>query len=112
MQLVDAVQEIAMAEPDLAWLSQEHQDILRDQETIRREFKGRDRSLDYLCGIVTDLFVDWHKLQGLPDPRHLLPQMVHTVMAGDFDGTVALFMAASSKGSGGAGHNGSSSRRK
>ncbi len=35
MQLVDAVQEIAMQETDLSWLSEEYSAILRDQETIR-----------------------------------------------------------------------------
>jgi hypothetical protein len=35
MQLVDAVQEIAMQEGDLSWLSEEYAAILRDQETIR-----------------------------------------------------------------------------
>ncbi len=35
MQLVDAVQEIAMQENDKAWMSAEFAMILNDQETIR-----------------------------------------------------------------------------
>jgi hypothetical protein len=35
MQIVDAVQEIAMQEPDTSWLSEEYASILRDQEDIR-----------------------------------------------------------------------------
>lgn len=35
MELVDAIQEIAMQEVDTSWLSEEYADILRDQETIR-----------------------------------------------------------------------------
>ena len=35
MQLVDAVQEIAMQENDKTWMSAEFAMILNDQETIR-----------------------------------------------------------------------------
>jgi hypothetical protein len=35
MQLVDAVQEIAMQETSTSWLSEEYAAILRDQEAIR-----------------------------------------------------------------------------
>eukprot|EP01035_Chromulina_nebulosa_P027911 gene27911-36771_t len=66
MQLVDAVQEITMQEAgDTPWLSAEYADVLTHQETIRQEFKNRDKSLEYLSGIVTDLYVDWNKLQGI-----------------------------------------------
>jgi hypothetical protein len=65
MALVDAVQEIAMTDGGSEWLSDEYKQILRDQESIRREFKGRDKSLTYLAGIITDLFVDWYRLQGI-----------------------------------------------
>lgn len=32
--------------------------------TAEQEFKGRPRALEYLSGIITDLFVDWHKFKG------------------------------------------------
>ena len=35
MQLVDAVQEIAMQEGELSWMGEEYATILREQETIR-----------------------------------------------------------------------------
>jgi hypothetical protein len=35
MELVDAVQEIAMQETDTSWLSPEYAEILKEQETIR-----------------------------------------------------------------------------
>lgn len=93
MKLVDAVQEIAMQESDLSWMSEEYAEILREQETIRKEFKNRDKSLEYLSGIVTDLFVDWNKLQGL-DGKHRARQLQEVVMAGDFDGMVAMFTSS------------------
>lgn len=95
MQLVDAVQEIAMQESDLSWMTEEYAAVLRDQETIRKEFKNRDKSLEYLCGIVTDLFVDWNKLQGV-DAKHRIGQLTQVVMAGQFDQMVAMFLQSAS----------------
>ncbi|CAM9525509.1 unnamed protein product [Ectocarpus fasciculatus] len=62
--LIDAVAEIALQEPDTRWLSAEYAEILRDQEKIRREYKDRTRVMHYLTGIITDLFIDWKKLIG------------------------------------------------
>ena len=31
----------------------------------RKEFKARSKSLEFLTGIITDLFVDWHRLKGI-----------------------------------------------
>eukprot|EP01036_Dinobryon_divergens_P032272 gene32272-41825_t len=80
MQLVDAVQEITMQEAgDTPWLSAEYADVLTHQETIRQEFKNRDKSLEYLSGIVTDLYVDWNKLQ-------------YVILNGTFDDIVKAFL--------------------
>jgi hypothetical protein len=38
MQLVDAIQEITMQDPNPTWLSEEYQSILRDQEAVRYFF--------------------------------------------------------------------------
>lgn len=84
IQLLDAVQEISMQETDKAWMSDEFSVMLRDQELIRKEFKQRDKSLEYLSGIITDLFVDWNRLQGL-DVKHKIPQLQQVVLGGNFD---------------------------
>lgn len=93
VQLVDAIHEITQQEPDPAWLTAEYRDILANQEKIRREFKNRDRSLEYLTGVVTDLYVDWNRIQG-QDGRSRLPQLQQLVFSGDFAAVVQFFGAA------------------
>ncbi|KAJ1416466.1 hypothetical protein B484DRAFT_454267 [Ochromonadaceae sp. CCMP2298] len=91
MALVDAVQEIAMTDASSTeWLSDEYKQILGAQETIRREFKSRDKSLEYLSGIITDLFVDWYRLQGVDAKQHL-PRLQSSIMAGRMEEVVRSF---------------------
>lgn len=91
--LVDAIQELAQLPPDFsssdassnatsgpgAWLSDEYRQILNHQEDIRKEWKDRQRSVEYLAGIVTDLFVDYHRIQGA-DVRHRIPSLQQHVL--------------------------------
>ena len=58
----------------------------------RQEFKNRARSLEYLSGIITDLFVDWHRLRGV-DSRRKIGDLQRAIMASgdDFDGLINAF---------------------
>ena len=38
--------------------------ILENASKIQEEFKQQPRQLDYLYGIMKDLFIDWHKFKG------------------------------------------------
>ena len=62
----------------------------------RKEFKTRDRSLEYLSGIVTDLFVDWNRLQGL-DVKHRIPQVQQAILTGVFDQILSAFLTSSKR---------------
>mmetsp|Transcript_16480 Transcript_16480/g.15800 ORF Transcript_16480/g.15800 Transcript_16480/m.15800 type:complete len:748 (+) Transcript_16480:77-2320(+) len=92
MELVDAIQEISMQETDISWLSAEYKDILANQEIIRQEFKNRAKSLEYLSGIITDLYVDWHRLQGV-DSRTKIPALQHIILSSgsNFDDLIVAF---------------------
>eukprot|EP01035_Chromulina_nebulosa_P016891 gene16891-22379_t len=79
MDLVEAVQEIAMQQDNsdntsLSWLSAEYAEILKNQDLIRDEFKKRAKSLEYLSGIITDLYVDWNRLHSI-DVKNKIPQL-------------------------------------
>ena len=50
----------------------------------RKDFKTRDRSLEYLSGIVTDLFVDWNRLQGV-DAKKRISDVQQAILSGEFD---------------------------
>ncbi|CAM9397019.1 unnamed protein product, partial [Phaeothamnion confervicola] len=64
VQLVAATTEIAGNDPDAPWLSEEYSHIVKNAKGIQKAFVERPRVLEYLTGIVTDIFVDWHKLKG------------------------------------------------
>ena len=59
---------------------------------VRREFADRARSLEHLSGIVTDLFVDWHRLHGR-DSRNKIPDLQRVIIscADDFDRLLDAF---------------------
>ena len=38
--------------------------LVADFSIDKQEFKGRPRALEYMSGIITDLYVDWHKFKG------------------------------------------------
>ena len=54
--------------------AQEYRGILDNAKRIQDEFKDRPRALAYICGIVTDLYVDWHKYNGR-DLKHKIPEL-------------------------------------
>lgn len=58
----------------------------------RQEFKNRARSLEYLSGIITDLYVDWHRLHGI-DTRRKIGELQKKIMTSteDFDGLISAF---------------------
>mmetsp|Transcript_298 Transcript_298/g.283 ORF Transcript_298/g.283 Transcript_298/m.283 type:complete len:734 (-) Transcript_298:90-2291(-) len=84
MNLIEALQEITIQENDLRWLSIEYNEIIRDQENIRKEYAQRAKTLERLTGIITDLYVDWHKLHGV-DARSNIPTLQSLVLNGSFN---------------------------
>ena len=61
--------------------------------TYRNEFKLRAKSLEYLSGIITDLFVDWNKLQGF-DVRNEISNFHQVLLSNDFDELVKAILTA------------------
>jgi len=64
VKLIDALKEVRMQENDASFLAPEYLEILDNEEQIKREFKEQPGRLQFLHGIVTDLFVDKHKFKG------------------------------------------------
>jgi hypothetical protein len=62
----------------------EYAEIIRDQELIRKEHAQRAKTLERLTGIITDLFVDWHKLHGV-DARAGIHALQTCVLNGAFN---------------------------
>ena len=91
VDLIDAIQEITLQESDTRWLSVEYAEILRDKETIRKEFSQREKSLEVLSGVITDLFVDWHKLRGV-DARPGIPALMNAIHTSFFEELVQMIL--------------------
>lgn len=52
--------------------------------------------MQYLSGILTDLFADWNRLHGV-DARQQLPALQEKINAADMDGVLAAFKSVSNK---------------
>lgn len=65
-------------------------DILKHSDLIEQQCKAAPRHLDFLRGIVTDLFVDKHKLQGR-SAQSKVPQLLEILENYSFDKLLAAF---------------------
>lgn len=96
VELIDAVHEIAPQESDRRWLSPEYVEILENADRIREAYKSRPHALEYLSGIITDLYVDYNKLQGM-DVKHRLPELQQLLVQASFDELLAFFQSSNSR---------------
>jgi len=94
--LAAAVREVVAAEADPAaadagaaspvappWLSPELRDVFEGAADAASELAALPKQLQYLSGVVTDLFVDWRKLDGNEDVRHAIPRL-HAFLAHEY----------------------------
>ena len=65
VKLIDTLREVRMQEPDTDFLAPEYLDILENEEQIKRELKEQPGRLQFLRGIIVDLYVDNAKFKGL-----------------------------------------------
>jgi len=82
--LADRVDELSQ------FLQPSYVSILRDGEAIEAALKQAPRHLDFLRGIVTDLFVDLHKLQGR-SAQSRVPQLLEILENYSFEKLIAAF---------------------
>lgn len=89
--LVEALKEIQMHEDNCEeFLSEELMGILNSSEALKSEVKNAPRHLDFLRGIVTDLFVDKHKLRGQRMEKKK-PMLLQILDDYNYDTLVAAF---------------------
>jgi len=73
-----------------SFLQPSYIEILRDSDKIEAALKSAPRHLDFLRGIVTDLFVDMHKLQGR-SAQARVPQLLAILEDYNFEKLLAAF---------------------
>ena len=85
VEIIDAIKEISTAEAEGSeWMSPEYKEILGNADGIRRDHKQRPVMMQYLTGIITDVFVDRHRLRGL-DVRRSIPRLQALIVDYDFE---------------------------
>jgi Bardet-Biedl syndrome 7 protein len=72
VKLIDALKEIEMQEQDVSFLSEQYKEILENHKSIEKEFEMQPRRLEFLHGIVKNLYNDKYKFKG-QNVSHKLP---------------------------------------
>lgn len=96
-ELLEALEDVVEAEgvgkgAVPSWLSPELAGVLAAAVEVRTQKRDRPRALQYLSGLLTDLFVDWHRLHSGTDVRPRIPEL-HSFLASDYslDGLTRRF---------------------
>lgn len=92
VKLIDGLKELQLHEEDYtAWMAPEYQQILDNSETILADFKASPKALNYLAGILTDLYVDLCKFRGT-SAKQTLPRLNQLVEHYHYDTLVDFFL--------------------
>jgi len=91
VKLIDSLKEVRMQENDVSFLAPEYLEILEKEELIKKELKEQPGRLQFLHGIIADLFVDKFKFKG-QNVANLVPQL-HTELSRNYslEGLLAFF---------------------
>ncbi|OWZ14489.1 hypothetical protein PHMEG_00012034 [Phytophthora megakarya] len=92
VKLIDGLRELQLHEEDYAaWMTPEYQHILQNSEKILADFKVSPKALNYLAGILTDLYVDLCKFRGI-SAKQSLPRLYQLIEHYHFDTLVQFYM--------------------
>lgn len=91
VQLIDGLKELQMQEEDLTFMSEEYKEILANADTIQENFKMQPRKLNFLWGIIGDLYNDAAVIKGVHDVRGKMPKLKQILNNYDFDELVHFF---------------------
>lgn len=80
-----------MHEEDLTFLSEDYKDILKHQDEIKNSFKIQPRKLNYLWGIIADLYNDRAKIKGLHNIQSKMPALKNILNNYNHEDLVAFF---------------------
>lgn len=80
-----------MQEEDLAFLSDEYKSILANAESIKEQFKLQPRKLNFLWGIIADLYNDTAVIKGVHEITSKMPKLKQILNNYNFDELVHFF---------------------
>jgi len=88
--LIEALKEVKMQEDDASFLAPQYLEILENEEKIIKEFKEQPGRLQFLHGIITDLFVDKYKFKGRNVAQEV-PQLIRVLADYSLEAVIAFF---------------------
>jgi Bardet-Biedl syndrome 7 protein len=91
VQLIEGLKELQMQEEDLNFLSEEYKEILGKAEEIKEKFKMQPRKLNFLWGIIADLYNDTAIIKGVHDVSGKMPKLKQILNNYDFDELAHFF---------------------
>ena len=87
---MDIPKEVKSQEEDASFLAPEYIEILENEEQIKRELKEQPGRLQFLHGIVVDLFVDNAKFKG-QNVTAQVPQLQRVLQDYSIDAILGFF---------------------
>ncbi|KAJ0403733.1 hypothetical protein P43SY_003038 [Pythium insidiosum] len=92
VKLIEGIKELQMHEEDhSSWMATEYQQILEQSTKIMSDYKASPKALNYLAGILTDLYVDLCKFRGT-NVKQNLPRLYQLIEHYHFDSLVDFYM--------------------
>jgi hypothetical protein len=76
---------------ELEKFSSEFQEILKKGEEYREAYKKHPKKLQYLQGVITDLYVDTARLNGIHNIGAKIPQLQHLLANYDLSNLIEFF---------------------
>ncbi|CAG9334313.1 unnamed protein product [Blepharisma stoltei] len=89
-QLLDALREISN-QGDLEKFSEEFQGVLTESESIQNEYKKRPKKLQFLQGVISDLYVDKSKFRGIHSVSGRIQQLQQILANYDIEALIEFF---------------------
>lgn len=90
LQLIDAFSEMANY-GELMNLSEENRQIYERREELLSNKEVNAGVLEYLQGVITDLFIDWKKANGTTHTRQEMIMLERHLMSYNLDSMIAFF---------------------
>lgn len=90
-QILQALIDLDIRNDDeFGTLSQEYQDLLKNQRQIEAEFKKQPTILNRIYGILTDLYIDKFKFKGV-NVKTKLPQLIDLLEHYEYEELVGFY---------------------
>nr|XP_022903425.1 Bardet-Biedl syndrome 7 protein homolog isoform X1 [Onthophagus taurus] len=91
VSMLDALHELEVNdEQSLNSLSPKYKDLLANETKLRAEYVQQPSYLDRFYGVITDLYVDYHKLKGV-NVKTKVPKLLNLLDNFDYDTVLAEF---------------------